>query len=418
MNHTQRRWASVAAALLFSAAAFAGTFPDAHESAPAGWTGHVFRLSQAYPTTPPSADARPWQEYDVKKEPEQYIAAVYKYVLAGNIEVDWEVDRNAVRKWYHAPWMHTGDNGREFVHGLTRERTTPAPAAGKSGELGPSQTQCAQNWAVGFYNAPGGYIVGQVWANPIAPDAGKSRFPDGTVVAKLLFTAAPIAQVPYLAGSYEWQANIHVIPKTDTKCQTRGARAVQTVRLLQMDLAIRDTSAHTTTEWVFATYTFDGTKSGTSPWAKMVPVGVMWGNDPSLTPTTFAAGQRVMETWVNSRLKTLQHLGWLGRLDGPVDNASSSCLSCHATGQVPASSPMLPPAGSVESVQMRWFLNYPAATPFDSTSVSTDYSLQLAAGIQAFRAASQPGGFAALTGRSKGIDGINKAREYVVSRGD
>jgi hypothetical protein len=144
----------------------------------------------------------------------------------------------------------------------------------------------------------------------------------------------------------------------------------------------------------------------------------MWENDPSLTPTAFAAGQRVTETWVNSGLKMLQHLGWLGRLDGPVDNPSSSCLSCHATGQVPASSPMLPPVGSAESVQMRWFQNYPAGSPFDSTSVSTDYSLQLAAGIQAFRAASQPGGLAAFTSRRKGIDRINKVKEYAVSRGD
>ena len=27
------------------------------------------------------------------------------------------------------------------------------------------------------------------------------------------------------------------------------------------------------------------------------------------------------------------HLGWLGRVNGPVDNPASSCLSCHGTAQ-------------------------------------------------------------------------------------
>ncbi len=36
--------------------------------------------------------------------------------------------------------------GREFIHGLTRERVT------RKKELHPNQTVALSNWAVGFYN--------------------------------------------------------------------------------------------------------------------------------------------------------------------------------------------------------------------------------------------------------------------------
>src|ERR1051326_2926948 len=135
----------------------AATFPDAHEPPPGDWTGHVFKLSQDYPSVPPAAADGPWLKFDFRTDPGRYIAAVYAYVLEGNVEADWDVQNNLVRKWYHAPWMHAGDHGREYIRGLTRERTTPRPPAGQNGELGPAQTACAQNWAVGFFNAPGGY---------------------------------------------------------------------------------------------------------------------------------------------------------------------------------------------------------------------------------------------------------------------
>ena len=44
---------------------------------------------------------------------------------------------------------------------MTRERTTPAPSQPGKGELGPQQTTCFQNWAVGFVNAPAGYVFGR-----------------------------------------------------------------------------------------------------------------------------------------------------------------------------------------------------------------------------------------------------------------
>jgi hypothetical protein len=114
----------------------------------------------------------------------------------------------------------------------------------------------------------------------------------------------------------------------------------------------------------------------------MVPVGVMWGNDPKLDQAAFNTGTRVTESWINPDLRTPQHLGFLGRLNGPVDNPKSSCLSCHMTAQIPARSSMMPSGDS--SNPMRWFDNMPAGNSFDQRSIGTDYNLQISSGIQNF----------------------------------
>lgn len=371
-------------------AATAGTFPDSHDPVPGNWRGPVFRLSQQYPATDPSratpAPTYPWKPINFRTQPAQYIKAVYDYVLEGNREVDWVVQNNAVRPWYHAPWMHYGDSGREYVRGMTRERSTPAPTQPGTGEFGPQQTSCAQNWAVGFLNAPGDYTLGQVWANPDAPDPVRALFPEGTVAAKLLFTALPVEQAPYLQGTLEWDANIDVLLPADTSCNFSSGRRVQKVRLLQMDLAIRDSNANDTTGWVFATYSYDSSRGGAGWWERMVPVGVMWGNDPTLNQAAFDAGARVKESWINPDLRTPQHLGYLGRLNGPVDNPRSSCLSCHMTAEIPARTNILPPAPRPPPAPpvdpMPWFRNMPAGNSLDQRSIGTDYNLQISKGIQ------------------------------------
>jgi hypothetical protein len=380
--------------------AHAGTFADSHDQVPPTWTGTVFRLSQQFPSADPSkatpAPTYPWQQHDFRTQPALYIKAVYDYVQEGNREVDWAIQDNAVRRWYHAPWMHYGDKGREYVRGLTRERTTPAPSQPGKGELGPLQTTCFQNWAVGFLNAPGGYVFGQVWANPNAPDPLKALFPEGTVAAKLLFTTASVDQAPYLKDTLEWDANIDTLFAGDPKCRFTGGRQVQKVRLLQMDLAVRDRRADDTTGWVFATYSYDGSRGGAGWWDRMVPVGVMWGNDPKLDQAAFDGGARVKESWINPDSRTPQHLGFLGRLNGPVDNPISACLSCHMTAEVPARSSMTPPPPNNPKL-MRWFENMPAGNSFDQRAIGTDYNLQISNGIQNFQLWKQTteGGFVA-----------------------
>ena len=56
----------------------------------------------------------------------------------------------------------------------------------------------------------------------------------------------------------------------------------------------------------------------------------MWGNDPQITPADVASGTPLAETIISKNIPAISKnwLGWAGRLNGPVDNSASSCLSC------------------------------------------------------------------------------------------
>jgi hypothetical protein len=149
----------------------------------------------------------------------QYLKAVLDYCLEGNTANNFaDVSQNPVRKWYHAPWLHVdsanGGDGREFIHGLTKERTSAV------GDLGPAQINRHDNWAVGFYNARGGFTLGQVWKDSAHPDPRKGVFPSHTVSCKLLFSTAPLTEVPFLDGSLEWEGDINrdSAPDHDRSC--------------------------------------------------------------------------------------------------------------------------------------------------------------------------------------------------------
>jgi hypothetical protein len=357
-------------------------FPDAHNPPPPGWTGPVFKLRQDYPPAVPPAEHYPWKQFDFKTQPLDYLQSVLQYCYQGNTDanVDWQVEKNQQRNWYHAPWMHATDSGREFIHGLTRERNTPA------GDLHDNQTAPVQNWAVSLYNPSGGYTIGQVWKDPNAPDPGAARFADGAVSIKLLFTEATgeagPKQVPFLNNAKAWQADINRDALPD------GSN-VPSLRLLQIDVAVREARADSTTGWVFGTFIYNGNASGATPYDRMVPVGLMWGNDPGVTPTMVAGGTMLQETYLNPTAKPLmKHYGWAGRLNGPVDNKVSSCSSCHSTAQVPQGSAM-PPSNASETARLNWFRNIKAGDPFDpgGQNQSVDYSLQLSKGIQNFHVA-------------------------------
>jgi hypothetical protein len=379
MKYLLSQAAMVVLAVVLTDFAEAGTFPDAHDPPTAGWTGPVFKLSQDYPTTKPSANPKPWKTFSFKTQPKQYIESVLAYCLEGNIQGNdpnhfFEVATNPVRKWYHAPWMHGTSSGREFVHGLTRERGS------RGRELNPNKTVTAQNWAVGMYSAPGGYVIGQVWKDPNSPDVTKAKFPDGTVTFKLLFTDASALDVPYLNNSFTWQADINSTQSASSP------RAIRDVRLLQVDVAVRDTRNSSLTGWVFGTFVYDGNAPGGTPLDRLVPVGLMWGNDPNVTEADPTATTHLTQTWINPNVGPPQHLGRAGRLNGPVDNPISSCLSCHSTAEYKAASDMVP-ASKTAANAMNWFRNVKATTAFDTGQQSLGYSLQLAVGIQRFLAA-------------------------------
>jgi len=359
-----------------------------------------FSLSQDYPDTYDAGVTYSWQAIDFKTDPVGYMKTVLKYDLEGNIDADFVVQNNNVRKWYHAPWLHDdsrkGGNGREYMHGLTRERATPIK------ELHDDQDVPLENWAVGFYNEPGGYTIGQVWKNGTSPSVKNNAFPEGTSTFKLLFTDGTVDKVPFLKGSKEWTANIY--PCDPAKC---GQRINRAVRLLQIDIAVKDRRS-LLTGWVFGTFIYDSSAPGTTVWDRMVPVGLSWGDDSGIPDMINRPGSfinpKLTQTFLNSALVKnvandggnkayMNHFGLGGRLNGPVDNRVASCISCHGRA---ANLPNGQPASlgnfntSIEAYPLNDFNKYFATISGGDgpliqngkTFTKTDYSLQLTYGIR------------------------------------
>jgi hypothetical protein len=286
------------------------------------------------------------------------------------------------QKWYPAPRMlygHPGTPGsgaREASHGMTAKRTVG------DDELG-GNNGSFRNYAHAYYDARGARTYARVWSTATpgvdTPDRTKMRITAGGLVYKLLYSAVRPNQFPtgqdILAGSLA----LNILPN-------RNAPPVS-VRLLQIDIAVKDERA-APTGWYFATYAYDRTVAGNSVWRKMVPVGLMWGNDPVAPP--------IVESWINPAAPAYAkaHLGVGGRLNGPVDNPVSACMSCHSTAQAPSLADMRPPASGNACFGQRanWFRNLPGTQPFGrfdpngtcetalngiTQLTAADYSLQL-----------------------------------------
>jgi hypothetical protein len=126
-----------------------------------------------------------------------------------------------------------GTSAREAAFGMTLERLV------RAGELA-GNTQAFQNYAVAYYDARGARTYARVWSTATAgvdtPRREHMKMTAGTFVDKLLYSAAPPTAFPtdILAGSLE----VKIIPKAN------GSPV--TVRLLQIDIAVKDDRADAT----------------------------------------------------------------------------------------------------------------------------------------------------------------------------
>lgn len=383
-----------------------GTFKSYHNEGksgviPDGYTGPVFKLRQDYPDTLPPKETYPWLSMTFNNgapsDPKAYLEALRDYLYEGNWEVEWDVAKNQTRKWYHSPWLDYTKDGREFVHGLTHELDLPA------GTLGPLQTGWTNTWAISFFNDRASWAMGQMWCDPenpkpdmLNPDpTAPNSFPEGAFIGKLLFNNITDEQAPYMKGGFTWQADQYaeIDPAKRTPADD-PQRKIGPVRLLQIDLSVRDDRSPT--GWLMGSYTYDGRQAGDDPIAKMQPIGIQWGNDPGVTPEMVKAGVKLKEVWINDAIRDLpsNHLGYAGRLAGPLDSSTASCMSCHATAGYPQPpilslaypDPKLPnPTPWPNQHQLAWFNNVPAGVSWAyDTIVSLDYSLQLPMGLQNF----------------------------------
>jgi hypothetical protein len=374
-------------------------YPD-FRFAPAGIQRPLFRLSQTYPQQVPAHGDVPaffqpelsesaWRKY-YQANWRDYLIAVRDYCFEGNVESDWRVEENSIRSWYHMPWQHWDRLGREGLRGLTKE------ASIKPKQLAVTQTTGGQAYAIAFYNANAAYLIGQIWKDPDNPDLEAltrlNGFANGSVIFKLLFADIPLEQVPFLVNPMSWEAYI-------TQSFGSDDRSIRPVHLIQMDVMIKDDRSDF--GWLFGTYQYNGALNKSNPWENLVPLGLQWGNDPQVTGNDFTnmapektrINPDIKESVINPDTSELPptHLGWNGRLNGPVDNPRSSCFSCHMTAQYPYDghriAPMFMLGDPIESGSpewMRWFANLQCMTPFDDGRISTDSSLQLAMSLKNF----------------------------------
>ena len=54
------------------------------------------------------------------------------------------------------------------------------------------------------------------------------------------------------------------------------------MHFLQVDIAVRDSRADDTTGWVFGTFMYHDSVENENPWKRLMPVCLMWGNNPDL----------------------------------------------------------------------------------------------------------------------------------------
>lgn len=268
----------------------------------------------------------PWTSIDFTKDTAAYMDSVLS-VIKTDFHKDGDVlKRNKEHRWWMSLWMDYTRYGREPRMGLTKERGPNEKDLSKTSRAG------YQVWAVGFYNEFGALTFGEIFEDPCNPSVPVAvNFARNTVSIKFLFTDAAPNEVEYLKGGPVYKAMIDPNHNnTDPK-----KRIVSELRLIQLDIAIKDTRADET-NWIFGTFGWVGPAKGDGLFDNLVPVSLQWGNDPGVYD------DNIKESWINPVLHEVMYgwperptLGFKGRANGPADNIRSSCLSCHATARSP-----------------------------------------------------------------------------------
>ncbi|APV50171.1 hypothetical protein BWI17_11035 [Betaproteobacteria bacterium GR16-43] len=347
------------------------------------YTNPPWQISDAYSAgKPDDPKAQKWRDkkFDAMFKPgisqadkaklaHDYAWALMHYIQeghidSGNVNTDWNHCKNSKRQWFNMPFQtYNVLQGREFIHGLTREAPVSVSVASQPAMLGTTV------WAVAFYNGNAAPTLASVWGpNGVATVPTKNLgFPEGTAIGKLLFTTATPTDMPFLTNMPSWTANTSMgkagtsnptfctppnesMPKQSVDCP----RSPSKVTLIQFDVAVRDNRAPT--GWVFGTFVADGQQKAAekNPWNRISLLGLMWGDDTppagqlafSFPPDPKKNGftQEVIAWDVVGRLNKAGgsvvsaqpgHLGCNSRLNGPADNVNSSCTSCHMTASVP-----------------------------------------------------------------------------------
>lgn len=311
------------------------------------YAGPLFKLNGAWPKSalPPLKNA-PWiaavhGEKINAQNASAYANALRDYVAANARDLIMHYDTWDAAKthWYNEPWL---GSLREAIHGTYL-----------AGEFGPAifpDTGLRATFTthvLTYYDERAAYSLTKLWdQTAMIPNiqTANAQFDEGSVVVKAaVFTSTDIKQPKdwwdAMKGAQEWP--LYIDPTSDASVPTQ----VWPGYVAQFDIIVKDSKSAPQTGWVFMTLVYDSSVPG-DVWAKMIPLGAQWGNDPQATKP----GQPLMENWINPKAPkySSQTLGWGGRLSGPNDGArndiavngkveknepDSSCLSCHSTAQ-------------------------------------------------------------------------------------
>lgn len=284
-----------------------------------------FELKTDFDRAKIASDDRPWKGMDISQEAGAFafseMVQAHFYEGMANQDKNPEKNFNASRSqryWCHMPWLNQGTSQREAIHGLTKELDLSASP------IYPDATP-GSDWGVAYFNANACGTLEKIFGstrlglhNP--PKWEKSRFSDGAMSVKILFTTADFKA---LEGAYTWNANVSLPKET--------AREIRPVRHVQMDIAVRDATLKGVIgknfDWVMTSYYYDKTYNPApdSPLRRIrnLPESLL-----HMRPIGTQVGFDKEDSIIFAGAKTNQSEG---KLNGPADNPRSTCLGCHAT---------------------------------------------------------------------------------------
>ncbi len=299
------------------------------------------RLSHDYPSAPP---AHSW--LDVKPHglitldnAQAYMTKLKTYVepsLRKIIEApaDWDPAANG---WYDMPWMGQAadaEDGRDAILGSFTGQIILAAS-----EQRHDLKTDTQNHTIIYYDGMAASTLGDIWKDVRNPAVPAAFYREGSLVVKAGGVAATPEKWPETDGAALWRVYRPPVEEViwnrthGPSDQKPWTPIVQTLRVMQFDIIVKDSEAAPDTGWVFATFVYDkSAPKGTGPWDQLVPLGATWGNDPEadryypghppVDPKNPHA-PLLKQFWRNPNAPeyTAATLGWGGRMSGPIDVA-------------------------------------------------------------------------------------------------
>lgn len=280
---------------------------------------------------------------------------VYSNFVRGYLNEGWEEGffdgLNSIRNW-----MQFGKNeGRESA---IREF---------------SLIQLGRNnyWSTCFYNARAASVWEEILVNDEPQIEKELQFEEGSVMVQLIWTdAEDEAEKATVSRIFQIQK------KKDAKLEE------QTLSLVSVNFAVRDSRVDESGGWVFGTFGLDEEARSEDNPVGLVPLGLTWGNDPQLEEGVVSerGSQDVKQSWIAPVEGNFEAVASeQGRLVGFGMPKRSSCFSCHSTAQFESVSAMLPPNLTSPENRSRWFRNLTRGEAFDRGRKSLDFSLGLSA---------------------------------------